>query len=142
MNTQEIESKVIEILKNSALRFRDDINKNVRCFFTEERKEDEIIIHFNLVSDRILEYLLIFKKLKTIAEHIPDVKGYAKLNLRENPYRNLYFSDEHCILGYIYDYIQKENYDEIACYQKFGIILRNPLKLEGIYTINIIYITD
>lgn len=39
------------------------------------------------------------------------------------------------------DSVDKINVDKIAYYQKFGIILRNPLELFGIYNINIKYIT-
>ena len=142
MDEQESVDKIIEILKKGALKFRDDFGKNLKCYFIEERKDNEIVIHFNIRYDRRLEYLIIFQKQKTMADYIPNVKGYNKLDLSLNPYRNLKFTDENAILGNIYDYIKEIYVEEVACYQKFGIILRNPLKLKGIYNINIKYISD
>ena len=142
MNKQDSVDKIIEILKKGALKFHDDFDKNLKFYFIEEKKDDEIVIHFNINYDRELEYLIIFKKQKTMADYIPNVKGYNKLDLSLNPYKNLNFTDENVILSNIYDYIKEIYVDEIACYQKFGIILRNPLELKGIYNINIKYITD
>ncbi|MBO5398046.1 MAG: hypothetical protein J6A36_03855 [Clostridia bacterium] len=142
MNKEESIDKIIEILKKGALKFHDDFDKNLRFYFIEEKKDDEIVIHFNIKYDRKLEYLIIFKKQKTMADYIPDLKGYNKLDLSINPYKNLKFTDESVILSNIYDLIKEIYVDEIACYQKFGIILRNPLDLKGIYNINIKYITD
>lgn len=142
MNKEESIDKIIEILKKGALKFHDDFDKNLKFYFIEEKKDDEIVIHFNIKYDRKLEYLIIFKKQKTMADYIPDLKGYNKLDLSINPYKNLKFTDESVILSNIYDLIKEIYVDEIACYQKFGIILRNPLDLKGIYNINIKYITD
>ncbi len=142
MSKQDSVDKIIEILKKSALKFHDDFGKNLRYYFIEEKKENEIIIHFNIEYDRKFEYLIIFKKLQTMTDYIPNVKGYNKLDLSLNPYKNLKFTDENDILSKIYDYIKEIYVDEIACYQEFGIILRNPLELKGIYNINIKYITD
>ena len=142
MNKQGSIDKIIEILKKGALKFSDAIDTNLKCYFTEEKRDDEIVLHFNIKYNRELEYLIIFKKLKTIADYIPNVKGYNKLDLSLNPYKNLKFTDENVILSNIYDYIKELHVDEIACYQEFGIILRNPLELEGIYNINIKFITD
>ncbi len=142
MSEQNSVDKMIELLKRGAIKFHDDFNKNLKYYFVEERKDDEIVIHFNMEYDRNLEYLIILKKQKTQTDYIPNVKGYIKLDLSLNPYRNLHFTDENVILANIYDLIQEINVDEIACYQKFGIILRNPLELSGIYNINIKYITD
>ncbi len=142
MSKQDSEDKIIDILKKGAIKFHDDFDKNLKYYFIEEKKDDAIVIHFNIKYDRDLEYLIILKKQKTQANYIPNVKGYNKLDLSLNPYRNLHFTDENVILANIYDLIQEINVDEIACYQKFGIILRNPLELSGIYNINIKYITD
>ena len=142
MSKQDSEDKIIDILKKGAIKFHDDFDKNLKYYFIEEKKDDAIVIHFNIKYDRDLEYLIILKKQKTKANYIPNVKGYNKLDLSLNPYRNLHFTDENVILANIYDLIQEINVDEIACYQKFGIILRNPLELSGIYNINIKYITD
>lgn len=137
MKEQESINKIIEILKKGALKFQDDFSKQLDYYFIEEKKENEIIIHFNIIYGKKIEYLIIFEKLKTMADHIPNVKGYDKLNLSTNPYRNLKYTDENAILGNIYEYIEKEQVDEINCYQEFGIILRNPLELKGIYNINV-----
>ncbi len=142
MNNQESIDKIIEILKEGAIKFHDDFDKNLKYFFWEERKDDEIIIHFNMIYGRELEYLIILKKQKIMTNYIPNVKGHDRLDLASNPYRGLNFTDENVILGNIYDSIQKIDVAEIACYKKFGIILRNPLNLTGIYNINIRYITD
>lgn len=142
MDKQESVDKIVEILKKSALKFRDDFDRNLKCYFVEEKKDNEIVLHFNIIYDRLLQYLIIFNKLKTIADYIPNIKGYNKLDLKLNPYKKLKFSDENAILSNIFDYLKEISFDEIACYQKFGIILRNPEKLNGIYNINIKYITD
>lgn len=142
MIKQNSTDKIIEILKKGASKFRDDFDKNLMCYFIEEKKDDEIIIHFNIKYDRRLEYLIIFKKLKTMTDSIPNVKGYKKLDLKSNPYKQLRFTDENVILSNIYDYINETYFDEIACYEKFGIILRNPLELNGLFNINIKYISD
>lgn len=142
MNKQNDINKIIEILKKGALKFRDDFDESLKHEFVEERKEDEIIVHFKIFYNRELEYLIGFKKQKIEVDNIPNVKGYTRLDLSLNPFRNLKFTDENSILGNIYDYIKEIDIDEIVCYQKFGIILRNPLELNGIYNINIKYITD
>ncbi len=142
MNKQNDVNKIIEILKKGALKFRDDFDENLKHEFAEERKEDEIIVHFKIFYNRELEYLISFKKQKIVVDNIPNVKGYTKLDLGSNPFRKLKFTDESYILGNIYDYIKEIHIDEIVCYEKFGIILRNPLELDGIYNINIKYITD
>ena len=116
MNKQDSVDKIIEILKKSALKFHDDFDRNLKFYFIEEKKENEIILHFNIIYDRELEYLIIFKKLKTITDYIPNVKGHNKLNLSLNPYTNLKFTDENAILSNIYDYIKEIYVDEIACY--------------------------
>ena len=142
MSNQDSVNKIIDILKKGAIKFHDDFDQNLKYYFVEGKKDDEIVVHFNIIYYRTLEYLIIFKKQKTQANYIPNVKGHNKLDLTLNPYRNLHFTDENAILSNIYDLIQNINVDEIACYQKFGIILRNPLELSGIYNINIKYITD
>lgn len=142
MNKQDSIDKIIQILKKAALTFRDDFDVNLKCYFIEEKRDNEIVIHFNIEYDRELEYLIIVKKQKTATDYIPNLKGYDKLDLSSNPYRKLNVTDENVILGNIYDNIKEISVEEIACYQKFGILLRNPLELEGIYNINIKYITD
>ena len=142
MIKQESLSEIIDIFKKSAIKFRDDFDKELECYFVEEEKEDEIVLHFNIEYGRVLKYLIIFKRQKTDTSYIPDVKGYDKLDLSSNPFKTLHFTDENMLLANIYDYIQDIKYDEIACYEKFGIILRNPLDLSGIYNINIKYIAD
>ena len=142
MNEKDSIDKIIKILKEGALKFHDDFNKNLKYYFFDEKKDDEIIIHFNIKYGKELEYLIIFKKQKTMANHIPNVKGFHQLDLNSNPYKKLNFTDENTILGNIYDLIKEINFEDIACYEKFGIILLNPLELTGIYNINIKYITD
>lgn len=142
MNKQDSIDKIIEILKKGALKFHDDFDKNLKYYFIEEKRDNEIVIHFNIIYDRELEYLIIFRKQKIMADYIPNVKGHNRLDSSLNPYKDLNFTDENVILGNIYDYLKEIHVDEIACYQKFGIILRNPMDLKGIYNINIKYITD
>lgn len=38
MSKQDSVNKIIEIIKKSALKFRDDFDKNVNCYFMEEKK--------------------------------------------------------------------------------------------------------
>ena len=142
MSKQDSIDKIVEILKRGAIKFHDDFDRNLKYYFIEEKKDDEIIIHFNIKYERNLEFLIILRKQKLQAEYIPNVKGYNKLDLSVNPYRKLQFTEENVILANIYDFIQEINVDEIVCYERFGIILRNPLELSGIYNINIKYITD
>ena len=142
MKKKESIDKLVDILKKGAIKFRNDLDKYLEYYFLEEIKEDEIILHFNLRYERDLEYLIILKKQKTDVNYIPTVKGYNKMDLNSNPFKKLKFTDENEILANIYDYLQEINFDEIVCYQKFGILIRNPLDLTGIYNINIKYITD
>ena len=142
MNKQDSIDKIIKILKEGALKFHDDFNKDLKYCFFDEKKDNEIIIHFTLTYGRDLEYLIILKKQKILTNHIPNIKGYTRLDLNSNPFKNLSFTDENTILANIYDLIKKINFEDIACYEKFGIILLNPLELIGIYNINIKYIAD
>lgn len=142
MNDNDSINKIITILKDGATKFHDEFDKNLEYYFKEEIKEDEVVVHFNITYGRKLEYLLIFKKQKSDYDHIPSIKGENALDLTSNPYKELNFTDENCILGNIYNLLENINYDEIACYKKYGIILLNPLELKGLYNINILYITD
>lgn len=142
MNKEDCINQIIDIFKQSAINFRDDFNKNLSCYFSEEKEDEDIILHFYITYDRELEYLIIFKKQQSTFDYIPNIKNHNKLSLSSNPFKSLNFTDENVILSHIYDNIQKIKFDEIACYQNFGIILRNPLDLTGIYNINIKYITD
>mgnify|MGYP007114022360 CR=1 FL=1 len=99
MSKQDSVNKIIEIIKKSALKFRDDFDKNVNCYFMEEKKDNEIIIHFNIKYGRDLEYLIIFRKQKIMADYIPNVKGYNKLDLSSNPYKNLNFISSKRYIG-------------------------------------------
>lgn len=142
MKQQDSVDKMVELLKKGALKFRDDFDPKLDVYFTEERKEEEIVIHFHLIEERELEYRIVFRKQKTTAEYIPKVKGYEQLDTTSNPYKTLRFTDENAILSNIYDTIKEIDVAEIACYQMFGIILRNPLELKGIYNINIKFMMD
>lgn len=142
MSKQTSMDKIVKILKDGALKFHDDFDANLKYYFYDEKRDNEIIVHFNMKYGRELEYLIILKKLKTMSNHIPIVRGYNPLDLNSNPFRKLNFTDENTILGNIYDLIKKIDFKDIACYEKFGIILLNPLELTGIYNINIKYITD
>lgn len=142
MSKASCHKKIIDILKNAALRFHDDLGKNIEYYFTEEETNEEIVVHFNMIYGGFLEYLITFKKLNTVANSIPNVKGYNKLSLDENPFKKLHFSDENAIMANIYDFIQDINFDEIVCYEKFGIILLNPIDLTGIYNINIRFLNN
>ena len=71
--------------------------------------------------------------------------GVLRSKLAENPtpvYSLAWSPDENYMLGNIYDNIIKYPYQEIVCYKKIGIIIKNPLELNGIYNINIKYIGD
>lgn len=141
IRTESINS-IINIIKNGTASYFKEFDKNIGVSGFIEEKEDEIIVHFVIEYDRDLEYLVFLKKQKTDADVIPNVKGYSKLNLSMNPYDELDFTDENKILAKIYDLIKNIPYKEIVCYQEFGIILRDPLDLDGIYNINVKYISD
>lgn len=141
MNNLEDINNLTQIIKDGALKFHDDFNKNLKSYFLVENQDNDRIIHFYIEYYKTLEYKIFFKKQKTISDHIPNLNGYTKLDLSSNPFTKLRFTDENTILANIYDLIQKINFEEIACYEKFGIILLNPLKLTGIYNINIQFVS-
>ena len=66
MNKQDSVDKIIEILKKSALKFHDDFDRNLKFYFIEEKKENEIILHFNIIYDIELEYLISITSLSAI----------------------------------------------------------------------------
>lgn len=142
MNELESVNTLIEIIKESALKFGTSLNSNLKYYFKEEKNDNEVIIYFNMMYGRELEYMIVLKRQKIELDYIPDVQGYEKLDLVTNPYKSLTYTDENVILGNIYDLIQNIDKAEIACYEKLGIIIRNPLQLKGLYGINIKYITD
>ena len=45
MNKQDSIDKIIELLKEGALKFHDDFNKNLKYCFFDEKKDNEIILH-------------------------------------------------------------------------------------------------
>ena len=139
MFSQESSNKIVELLKKSAINFRNDFNKNLKGAFITEKKEDEIVVHFKVFYNRELEYLLIFSKQNN--ENI-EVEDFEKLENSSNPYKQLHFTDENYILGCIFDNIKEITFEEIVCYKKMGIMLKNPLDLKGIYNIKVKYITD
>lgn len=143
-NTNEKNSidTIINIFKDAALTFVNSFNKNLRYYFKENIKENEIIVLFDLSYDRHLRYEIKLEKAKKNFIKIPNVKGYEKIEDSSNPYKQLSFSDENFILGNIYDNIIKYSYTEIVCYKKIGIIVKNPIDLEGIYNINVRYIGE
>mgnify|MGYP004454884107 CR=1 FL=1 len=133
---------IVEILKKGILEFHNEIARCRHYEFDEKNEENEIILFFTLgVGDEVV-YVISFKKMRTEADHIPNVKNNEKLILDKNPFKNLEYTDEIYILEKIYDLILKIKFDEIACYEKFGILLRNPLELKGIYNIDVKFITD
>ena len=138
----DIESVQIleDIIKKGAIKFRDEIGTNIECSFIEKEEEDEKDICFNLYFGEKHEYQIALKKFKTENDDIPDVKGYNKMDLTTNPFKKLKFTDESDILGNIFDALKSLRIDEIACYEKNGIIMKNPLNLKGIYNINIKYL--
>ena len=139
MNKDGID-KLTEVIKKGALKFHDDFDKNLNYSFFEEEKENEIIVHFTIKYDRDVKYLIKLKKQNIDTDYIPDVKGYNKLSSNSNPYKSLKFSDRNEILGNIYDYLKEIDIAEIVCYEKFGIIIRNPACLTGIYNIDVQYV--
>ncbi len=134
--------KLINIFKDAVLDFKDKFNKNLVYYFEENISEEEIILKFNIEFDRKLEYLIVMKKQKNNSSIIPKLRGYEPLANEGNPFEKLKFTDENHILSKIYDLIIKNSFDEIVCYSNFGILIRNPLNLKGIYNINVKYVGD
>lgn len=134
--------KIINIFKDAALDFKDKFNKNLVYYFAESISEEEIILKFNVEFDRKLEYLMIMKKQKNNSNSIPKLRGYESLSNDGNPFKKLKYTDENYILGRIYDFIIENSFDEIVCYLNFGILIRNPLDLKGIYNINVKFVGD
>lgn len=135
--------KIINIFKDTALDFKDKFNKNLVYYFEENISDEEIILKFNIEFDRDLEYFIVMKKQKKNLNYIPKLRGHEPLNCDVgNPFEKLKFTDENYILSKIYDLIIKDSFDEIACYSNFGILIRNPLDLKGIYNINVKYFGD
>lgn len=142
MLQKESYDKIINIFKEATTDFKNCFNKNLTSYYETDISDEEIILKFNVKFDRELNYAVIMKKQKRASNSIPKLKGYEPLEHTTNPYKKLKYTDENYILSRIYDLIQKCNFDEIVCYSKFGIIIRNPLELKGIYNINVKYIGD
>ncbi len=136
-------TNIINIFKDSATSFVNSFNKNLKYYFKENITEDKVIMIFEVIYDRHLKYEFKMERAKNNFDKIPSISGYEKLNSNEkNPYKELNFTDENYMLGNIYDSIIKYPYQEIACYKKIGIIIKNPMRLDGIYNISIKYIGD
>ena len=135
-------NKIINVFKNVSLDFEDNFSKNLVYYFEENISEEEIILKFNIEFDRELEYLIVMKKQKNNSSVISKLRGYELLADDGNPFEKLKFTDENYMLGKIYDLIIENSFDEIVCYSNFGILIRNPLDLKGIYNINVKYVGD
>lgn len=137
------EIDIINIFKNAAISFVNSFDKDLKYYFKENVTEDKITMIFELIYDRHLKYEFKMEKAKNNSDKIPNISGYEKLdNTEKNPYKELNFTDENYMLGNIYENIIKHPYQEIVCYKKIGIIVKNPINMNGIYNINIRYIGD
>ena len=143
MNNTNDNTAIINIFKETAISFVNSFDKNLKYYFKEDVTEDKITMILELIYDRHLKYEFIMEKAKNNSDKIPNISGYEKLdNTEKNPYKELNFTDENYMLGNIYDNIIKHPYQEIVCYKKIGIIIKNPIDMDGIYNINIRYIGD
>lgn len=143
MNNTNDKDTIINIFKEAAIFFVNSFDKDLKYYFKEDITEDKITMMFELIYDRHLKYEFIMEKAKNNSDKIPNISGYEKLdNTGKNPYKELNFTDENYMLGSIYDNIIKYPYQEIVCYKKIGIIVKNPVDMNGIYNINIRYIGD
>lgn len=138
-NSEEI---LLDIFKQACINFRNCFNKNLDYFFKEDILEHGISLNFHINFGEELEYKIEMKKQNVNVDYIPKLKGHQELESLSNPFKSLKYTDENYILGEIYDLINQYPLDEIVCYQRFGILIRNPLKLKGIYNINIKYMDN
>ena len=143
MDNTNDNTTIINIFKESAISFVNSFDKDLKYYFKENDAEDKIIMLFELIYDRHLKYEFIMEKAKNNSDKIPNISGYEKLdNTEKNPYKELNFTDENYMLGNIYDNIIKYPYQEMVCYKKIGIIIKNPIDMDGIYNINVRYIGE
>ena len=138
MKDEKSVNEIIDALKQAVIEFKNDFSDKIRYDFHQTESEDEVCLHFKCYYEDEVNFDIVFKKLKTISNHIPNVKGYNKLEIADNPYKSTIYSDENNMLGHIYEALRDKKIDEIACYEKLGIILLNPLKMQGLYNINVI----
>ena len=113
------------------------INPKLTHFFKQEKIQNGIIIHFLLKSSVDLDYMIGFTFQADHEKYLNNITKYTKLNTTTNPFSTLLYSDENTILSLIYDELKNIAFSEIACYEKLGIILINPLDIQGIFNINV-----
>lgn len=131
------EEKLLNILKEAFDDFAKTVCKN--RYYIEEQKilEDEISIIFYVPQFYDIFFKVYMKRQNTNSNEIPKIKDIDSLEDTENPYKNLKFTDENYILEKIYESIIQYEYEDIKCYEKYGILIKNPLGIEGIYNINV-----
>lgn len=140
INDTENASIIMNIFKDAAISLVKKVSENLRYSFKENIVQDKITIIFEVIYGKNPIYEVKIEKAKNNSEKIPNISRYKKLNNNGvNPYKNLKFTDENFMLGNIYDRLIKFPYKEIVCYEKVGIIIKNPMNIEGIYNINITY---
>ena len=131
------EEKLLNILKEAFDDFAKTVYKN--RYYIEEQKtlEDEISIIFYVPQFYDIFFKIYIKKQNINLDKIPKIKDIDPLEDIENPYKNLKFTDENYILEKIYESIIQYEYEDIKCYEKYGILIKKPLGIEGIYNINV-----
>ena len=137
MNNSDSINKIISIIEEQTLKFKNMINPKLTHFFKQEKIQNGIIIHFLLKSSVDLDYMIGFTFQADHEKYLNNITKYTKLNTTTNPFSTLLYSDENTILSLIYDELKNIAFSEIACYEKLGIILINPLDIQGIFNINV-----
>ena len=142
MDTKEM---IIESFKKAFELFGDELYK--KNYYIEKilTAENEISITYYVPSHFDIFYTLYMKKQnKKDYNGIPKIKGVEELEKKDNPYLLVQdggniakFSDKQYLLKEIYENIKNIKYDDIAFYEKYGILIYNPQDLEGLYNINI-----
>ena len=137
MKENSKEEKLLNILKEAFDDFAKTVCKNK--YYIEEQKilEDEISIIFYVPQFYDIFFKIYIKKQNINLDKIPKIKDIDPLEDIENPYKNLKFTDENYILEKIYESIIQYEHEDIKCYEKYGILIKKPLGIEGIYNINV-----
>lgn len=131
-------------LENAFKKLGDELYEGM--YHLEEVKEDDntISVTYFIPANADVFFIMFMKKQNGNYETIPKIKNEIEFDSSKNPYKLLSeggnirnFSDKQYILSQLYEEFKNENFDEMACYEKYGILIRNPFDLNGLYNISV-----
>ena len=141
----DTKDEVVEKLKRSFKKLGDELYDGI--YNLEEVKKDDDVISatYFIPANTDVFFIMFMKKQNGEYSSIPKIKNEKELSTElENPYMLISqggsirsFSDKQYILSNLYEEFKNEKFEEIACYEKYGMLVRNPLDLNGIYNINV-----